>query len=58
MSHNLVDELKSPLKQELLLEEKKYQEALKADAEFEVLKATYQRMKQLKATIVTTEVKG
>jgi adenosyl cobinamide kinase/adenosyl cobinamide phosphate guanylyltransferase len=58
MSHNLVDELKSPLEQELLLEEKKYQEALKADAEFEVLKATYQRMKQLKATIVTTEVKG
>jgi hypothetical protein len=39
MSHNLVDELKSPLEQELLLEEKRYQEALKADAEFEVLKA-------------------
>jgi hypothetical protein len=58
MSHNLVNELKSPLEQELLLEEKRYQEALKADAEFDVLKAIHQKIKQLKANIGTTEVKA
>jgi len=47
----LSNELSSPIEQELFKEEKKFQDALKADAEFHVLKSIRQKIKQLKAEL-------
>ena len=51
MPTNFTNGVSSPLEQEILAEEKKYQEALKADKEFDELKEIQQKIRRLKTSL-------
>jgi hypothetical protein len=51
MSPQLNESASSPIKQQILFLEQKYQKAFKADATFEVLKEIRKTIKQLKAEL-------